>query len=101
MTPNVQVQRRAACGASAATPGWAYSPKGRNEVLRRYVRLAQDAGKGADLQLTMHGNYAASFTSAHDEMTPALTDLGKPESLKRPHSFCTGYPGQLRHVQGW
>ena len=89
MTPNVLFcggsRRRLiwseAGGPSAATKGWAAS-QNLSELVRRNIRLAQDASKGADLDLTVHRHHAASRSAPHDDVTSRLTNFSETETLK-------------------
>ena len=52
-----------------------------NECFGGYFCLPQDASKRADLDFRMHGNYAALAAASQNDVTSALTNPYKSESL--------------------
>src|SRR5688572_1576433 len=59
------------------------APKGFNELFWRNTRLTQQPSERANLRLAMHRHDAAFAFAAHDDVTAALTDVNKPETLER------------------
>ena len=51
------------------------------EFFGGYFRLPQDASKRADLDFRMRGNYAALAAASQNDVTSALTNPYKSESL--------------------
>ena len=52
-----------------------------SEFFGGYFCLPQDASKCADLDFRMHGNYAALAAASQNDVTAALTNPDKSESL--------------------
>lgn len=52
------------------------------ELVRRNIRLAQDAGQCAHLDLTMHRHYTTFGPTPHDHVASGLTDFSETETFK-------------------
>ena len=69
-----------------------------HEVFRCNFRLAEQAGKGANLYFTVHWHNTALGLTSHDHMASALPHLLNPEALERAQNLSARNVRQLRHV---
>jgi hypothetical protein len=70
--------------------GWTPSSQGVDELVWRYIGLAQNTGKSADLDFAVHRNDTAFGATPHDDMATGLANFRKPQSFKRPNCCGTG-----------
>ena len=64
-----------------------------------HLCLPQNARQSADHDLSMHGNDAALVAAPQNDMTSALTNPHKTESLKRAHDFSARDTRKFRHAR--
>jgi hypothetical protein len=67
--------------------GWASPAEGLNEFFLRDFRLAQHAGKCADLNFAVHRHDATFRLATHDDVATALAQLCEPKTLKRANDL--------------
>jgi hypothetical protein len=65
--------------------GWAPRSQGCDEFVWRYVGLAQNTRKSANLDFAVHRNDTAFGTTPHDDVATGLANLHKPQPFKRPY----------------